>query len=430
MGGPAVFIDDGALKKVQSNNSKENKNKLAVGVIIGALVDKVKPNILWFAPSPTDYTSTGSDPSNANNSKENVPLDLVPAHVQQIRRMVSGGLVVLGLYFVGNVDGFQAIKSSSIHQLLNRIFGTTSIQEAFIVSIIGKTIKCRKFDVKRSISNTCDYKLLPLESKFRHATCIFPIKDTISVTSSEPKSYLTAFRRSIQSLSDKIQQSHAIINETIFMNGNEQTNSLPTALPMDNELKAVFIRTPTSFPPQSDENEAALVRFRGCIGGAGFVFSKSSCEELVETLKQDIIHSLSVRIDILSEEWASEPDIATRATFSLLKRIAVKSTPWIGDYLLPNETLQHGLVRIKEFFGMEDLKVEDLVELESTDEYLTVSSRELKKEEVKEYAKQPIADSIPTTSPLNDSNMLRKIEIIVMAVIVLVVSWWIKWLFS
>lgn len=365
-----------------------------IGLIIGQLSVQ-KDYVIHLATSKGIFENDSEPTLSKPESLEAVNDLTIANHARQVKRMLTGGLDVIGIYAVAETEHLKTLQGKlrqllfSIHKALNKSeVVPTCHWDRVLLQICSRTrnLTCRTFDVKdpKSSATPCDWKYQKIMDSFISLSTSFSLESVIPI-SSEALSHTLQKQMMIglQPVYDNIWNSLATVNSHLV-----EDDSLPIC--------------PKSLPEQSrgrgkksakdDEQAAHLESFdinllqelrlehegvkgpevldcgakmliRGTISSQAYVHVKASAAEAIQAVKRDMIRSIVARCDLLCDDLLqAEEEQDVRVLYETPQRVYADLPDThikFCDYLFPDETLDDSAERFRILLEF-DLDPEDV----------------------------------------------------------------------
>ena len=164
----------------------------------------------------------------------------------------------------------------------------------------------------------------------------------------------------------------------------------------DSTAQSVELFLRPSVVPPADAAAVGLVRLQGAVHSRVYAHNKSSVGQALASLKQDVLNSMQSRLQLLCEDsedalgaFDLPSDGQASFTWQLPRRlfVPVAGAACVCDYLLPHESAEDGVQRIAELLGV----------AASADAAAAPFTRE-RCAEVDENARENVAASAPATA--------------------------------
>lgn len=261
----------------------------------------------------------------------------VADHAKESTKMLPGGAYVLGLFVVSDEDIFSPF-SSKVKSLLNTVNKTLSSREylsgnvdneKLVFHYLPKTQKysAKTYDVVTSNVQPADFKFVQRATKFIHFDCVYLIDEAYYL---KEKDTVGQLRKHIKVILDRIKnklETGVILFDNELKDLDEKLENLGKKKKRGSSSKgdstesnkpiSVTIFEKCVLPPSSEQIECQSVggeiRIVGEVISKLWLNSKETFGEAVNAVKEDIMRSLSTRMemhwDSLTEEELGEGKI-------------------------------------------------------------------------------------------------------------------------
>lgn len=329
--------------------------------------------------------SKGKSPA-VDSSSLVIDKDWVAEHARQVRRMLPGGVKVVGVYVWASET---AVKNSTLMlcQTVKAVaeaapFSVNDSEERLLIHICYSPRRwtCRNFFLTSNITSNslrpCDFKMGRVLTSLQTFKCTFNFDMRLPVwRASNVQRLIDVIRNGISIQADVLKGAKAVID------GNLVVSDDPSMIGDLHEIELLlpFLKN-TSFEVCSQKDVDGILVFRGTVCSFAYLNSKEPISEAVMEIKGDIITSLQSRLDIICDEVDADKDISDdvhgdanevtskqhvsqlflhslrkKCDLSFPRRVFV---PWLGDiyicdYLQPSETTEVLKEHCTELMSME-----------------------------------------------------------------------------
>ncbi|XP_038897792.1 protein odr-4 homolog [Benincasa hispida] len=317
--------------------------------------------------------SKGKSPA-VDSSSLVIDKDWVAEHARQVRRMLPGGVKVVGIYVWASE---MAVKNSTLMlcQTVKAVaeaapFSVNVLEERLLIHICYSPRRwtCRNFFLTSNLTSNslrpCDFKMARVLTSLQTFKCIFNFDMRLPVwRASNVQRLVDVIRNGISIQADVLNGAKAVIDGNLVVSDDlSMTGDLHEI-----ELLLPFLKN-TSFEVCSQKDADGILVFRGSVCSFAYLNSKEPISEAVMEIKGDIITSLQSRLDIICDEVDAEDrdvsddvhgdanevtsaqhvsqlflhSLRKKCDLSFPRRVFV---PWLADiyvcdYLQPSETTE------------------------------------------------------------------------------------------
>ncbi|XP_066260013.1 protein odr-4 homolog [Euwallacea similis] len=366
--------------------------KCAVGLILGQ-VSVTTFYIDYLAKTPhfqSEQDKNEGKPIKAIRSIQEVNESWVADHAKQATRMLPGGMYVLGLFIVSDEDIFSPLNPK-IKSLLNALeknlaaqpylFGT-GCSEKIVLHFSSKTHKysAKVYDLVTSSVHPLDIKMVEEGMKLVNFFCTYqidqiyylrqnetsgPLRKHIKVMldgiSNKLEDGIILFDNEAKEFDDKIENLGKKRKRVSASKTDNPESSKPTGVTIFEKCVPIGDQiVPTSIGGQ--------IRVVGEVVSKFWISSKGTFREAMRAVKEDIMRSLSTRMemhwDSLTEEELSE-DI--NSVHEPPRRVLITlpdSNITVSDYLFPGEGPEDSKMSLEELLDVKSSGHLDLLDLE------------------------------------------------------------------
>ncbi|XP_022154706.1 protein odr-4 homolog [Momordica charantia] len=329
--------------------------------------------------------SKGKSPA-VDSSSLVIDKDWVAEHARQVRRMLPGGVKVVGIYLWASET---AVKNSTL--LLCQT--AKAVAEAAPLSVIDSEERllihicysprrwtCRNFFLTSNLTSNslrpCDFKMGRVLTSLQTFKCIFNFDMRLPVwRASNVQRLIHEIRNGISIQADVIKGAKAVVDGNLVVSDDPSMSGDLHEI----ELLLPFLKN-TSLEASSQKDVDGILVFRGSVCSFAYLNSKEPISQAVTEIKGDIITSLQSRLGIICDEVdadkelpddvhgdanevASEQHISQLFLHSLRKKCNLSFprrvfVPWLAgmyicDYLQPSETTEVLKEHCTELMSME-----------------------------------------------------------------------------
>ncbi|XP_023525737.1 protein odr-4 homolog isoform X2 [Cucurbita pepo subsp. pepo] len=311
--------------------------------------------------------SKGKSPA-VDSSSLVIDKDWVAEHARQVRRMLPGGVKVIGVYVWASET---AVKNSTL-MLCQAV---KAVAEAAPLSVIDSEARllvhicysprrwtCRNFFLTSNLTSNslrpCDFKMGRVLTSLQTYKCIYNFDMRLPVSrASNVQKLIDVIRNGISIQADVLKDAKAMIDGNLVVSAPSTLGDLHEI-----ELLLPFLKD-TSLEACRQKEVDGIVVFRGSVCSFAYLNSKEPVSEAVTEIKGDIITSLQSRLDIICDEVDADKEaqdvhedanevasehvsqlflhsLRKQCNLSFPRRVFV---PWLADiyicdYLQPSET--------------------------------------------------------------------------------------------
>ncbi len=371
----------GRLTKAMASSSP-----MQAGVVIGRRPEADDREYLLLAvPLPAEAQQEGA------THVAGLARGAVQAHVQQVGRMLPGGLSVLGLYAVSPDQGKQAVEA------LQRLWPSSSSPSLSLVVLLHVSTQSSQWTWRTGPPKG---ELAAVETKYQEGVArqmttyraswrvhfSFPAPPTRTIENHEEEeeiakvetllraedSFFRAFLKAVQVVG---QGMHKALGFPV-PGGREPPSLGPFEARRIEFYTSLLVEEgeganlSTGKPPHtSGTGHHRPVQVTGTVACVACVHEKEDVQAGIQALKEDLAHSLRDRVQVLRQEAAAEvedaqgtigPDCLSHAihlpaggSLWLPRRVLLPlegSLP-LTDYLLPGEVEEDAVGRMRDMFG-------------------------------------------------------------------------------
>ncbi|CAG9768609.1 unnamed protein product [Ceutorhynchus assimilis] len=437
---------DEYLLKYLSNIA--NDYKCAVGLALGQ-ISLQRYNIIHFAKTPpfqSEQDKNEEKPLKNLKSIAEVNDSWVADHARQTTRMLPGGMQVLGIFVVSDEDILNPFNSKikSILNLINKtllaqnyLYGTGD-NEKLVLHFSPKSQRylAKTYDVVTTNVQPADFKFLQKNNKLFNLQCTYQIDHVYYLKHDEANGPLKKHIKVILDDINRNLESGIIVFDNELKDPDEKLENLnkKKKVPRGSSNKTVQDPNETTkaitvsifekcvASKSSDElrysNIGGQIRIIGEVVCKLWLHSKGTFGEAVQAVKEDIMRSLTTRMemhwDSLTEEELGEDITSVHEPPRRVLIALPENNVTVSDYLFPGE-------------GPEDAKasLEELLDIKA-DNHLVFLDLEGQADITQYYRDTTQAktddseDFLPTLR--SDSNKLLYILGLGFAIFVLVIS--------
>ncbi|XP_012561350.2 protein odr-4 homolog [Hydra vulgaris] len=386
---------------------------LQVGLIIGQFTANSKDFAIHFAkcPNPVDdeveeeLVNSDSENTKINekikqkneafklNSNENIDVKWIVEHARQVTRMLTGGLMIIGVYYSCSPEIYlknQALLRQCLYSVRKKSENSKWIRNSIphneryffhMCTLTGK-LSCRTIDINdvQGSFKQATFRFQSFLSSWHSFSCFVdvnissyvPVKE--SLKTEQKMTYachdeIESIWNSYASINFKIVKDDQLISENTK---NKNTNKTKTT---KKDIEIMLFKKNVSnnvlFSPDQINTE---IKFVGSIFAKAFIHQKGTYGEAVKALKVDIIRSLQSRIELLCEE-AQINNLCQVNEWSLMSpiRVFVKAYEvYYCDYAFKDETQKETISRFLDLLGINPSQ-NDLIYMEKSPDISDVS---------------------------------------------------------
>ncbi|CAO1402054.1 unnamed protein product [Diamesa tonsa] len=390
-----VFCDS----KFESYLSKLGKNnKLTLGLVIGQPSASGKDVVVHLARTPdgnpSDEPRLLSNVSEINNSQ-------VAEHALNCLRMLGGGFNILGLFLVSDTNimndnmALQKLKTiiMDIKSTLNSnglLYACTDVNDngdKLLINFVSKSasIVCKTISsesTKALASNPVDFKFTPKAQEWQEfetyyeIDSVFPLPNTGNHFDVE------------KSVMATIDVTAATLNSsTLFFNGDlcdkeitlEKYNKQNKLEAGNNKVKVtIYGKVPKLAQSTDGKLDAveSLVSYSGVISSKVYGTSKNTIGEMEAFIKNDIIRSITTRLQIYYDALLANDDGGNDNTSDQEQALNNTVPPrrvfypigngkvLFSDYLFQNETEETTVKQVKDVMDINVMTVDVVTKAE------------------------------------------------------------------
>ncbi|XP_065347980.1 protein odr-4 homolog [Cloeon dipterum] len=373
----SVHAEEGLREYLESLAPEDG---FILGLILGQRCQQ-HDYVIHLPPTPNfEYSDTEDDKPTNQVVKSLADLNAhnLQSHVENVSGLLSGGHNILGIYSVSKASSVNGVLDPSQLKKLESLTSKLSSQlpEKLVMhyNTASKKATCKYLDSKSRLNNL-DFKFQsnPIRWEEIDARFVFDFKIPLPAGGKGVTSTKTNLKALLDEQEQLLKEAYCLIGGTV-PSSESTLDSISGGLGDEEEsrLEAEFlIRGPI-------ETKLTKIKCSGVLNVGGHVHSrtflhpKTTVEDAVTCLKEDIIRSLRTRIDLhtdsLVEEEEGSPeerviqhDLPRRVLFSL-----PYSAAKISNYLLPGEESQDSQASLEQLLGFvfddEAEELEDEVE--------------------------------------------------------------------
>lgn len=319
-----------------------------------------------------------------HTSKSNKPASMadcddkwIATHAQQVTRMLTGGLDVVGIFALAPPNMMQSSQTKlrqilfSIHKSLSRgQLHAESPAERYLLQICSSTRKltCRTVDVSdiKSAFRPADWKphsvgenWIKLETdmnidlkinvpvKQQNHTMLKQIQHGIAPYCANIRNGIISFNGEVRDVSEMLDQS-----ESKRSKGRDKGQTTQQVYSVEFFTQPISTKTEE---PQLYDSICKLV-IQGVTHGRAFVHSKATVSEAKEAISTDIVRSIQARCELLCEDIeVVEEEGTKKELYDTPVRVFGKlpgSNIDFCDYKFQDEKLEEVTERIKELLDI------------------------------------------------------------------------------
>ncbi|KAJ1522868.1 hypothetical protein ONE63_002012 [Megalurothrips usitatus] len=323
----------------------------------------------------------------------------VSVHAVDVTKMLHGGMWVLGLFLIGQSDPFENQQNCSRLRTILRhmrtelkkiplLYGDSPSSEKIVLYMNPQKnlVACRSIDLDGSSMRPMDWKFQKNAVSWTQIDSILDVQHVVHLKKEDSsKQIRNELKMLLDGISKQVQESVCTLSnqllgpdelvENIFKKqkgksgkktkggGDDEPNKNVIAnlyMPLTGESS---VKSPSGVEVN---NGYGIFYFVGGPVSRVFVNQKATVEEACQAVKQDIIRSIYVRLNMHSDSLVEDDDSGSRETFhEPPRRVMIKlpaTNVSVSDYLYPGEGPEDALNSFQELF---DLKLEiDDVELD------------------------------------------------------------------
>ena len=399
-----------------SINRLLSNQKTQVGLILGQ-VHEAKDFALHFArcPDPVDdeveiETPCSSDddvvivkskkntkPQRSIESFELIDLKWVVEHARQVNRMLTGGIVVLGVYMFCTPD-ILAKNQAKLRQCLQQLQKKTEDNkwvrqslphtDRYLIHICASSrkITCRTIDFcdDQASPKPAEYRYQSFLSNWHTVSCFVDVNVKFNVPLSQEASkteqkVMYACRKEVEDIWNAYATTeYKLVDETQMLENKKPGKGKSKLNTGQNIELLLFKKSNSSNSNRMINYDTANVevKFVGSLCSKAFLNNKATYGDAVKAIKVDIIRSIFTRIELLCEE-AEVNNLDQVDEWSLMSPARVfacfkKSNISFCDYVFKDESEADMIGRFSELLDL-DLAQDDLVYLERSPDVSEVS---------------------------------------------------------
>eukprot|EP00002_Diphylleia_rotans_P040270 TRINITY_DN9503_c0_g1_i2.p1 TRINITY_DN9503_c0_g1~~TRINITY_DN9503_c0_g1_i2.p1 ORF type:complete len:482 (+),score=95.89 TRINITY_DN9503_c0_g1_i2:48-1493(+) len=311
-----VFVDSAALEKALSTTKESS-----YGLLVGQTHADDKDSIYLFAPTPPRKQPKGK----ASSGVFSVDATWTTEHAVQIRRLLPGGVYVVGIYtligsrtFPSNLESAVASLSSVCQdRLLSSIYNKEDFDKIghhhnLILNICphSKIITGRMFDLGDTKGRPLEAKAQPISQRLCRFESNIKLAFEAPLSSNLPKSAFQQILNGVSSLATALDSSIASVDgripsvdqEISAPSTGEKRSKQKREDQLQEQTRSVeFLTTFPEFLFNSEDKQSAAVkaRFHGTIHAVAFGQSRQTFANVLQFLKQDVLQSLCTRLELL-----------------------------------------------------------------------------------------------------------------------------------
>ncbi|XP_022980979.1 protein odr-4 homolog isoform X1 [Cucurbita maxima] len=311
--------------------------------------------------------SKGKSPA-VDSSSLVIDKDWVAEHARQVRRMLPGGVKVIGVYVWASET---AVKNSTLMlcQAVKAVAEAAPLtvidsEERLLVHICYSPRRwtCRNFFLTSNLTSNSlrpsDFKMGRVLTSLQTYKCIYNFDMRLPVSrASNVQRLINVIRNGISIQADVLKDAKAMIDGNLVVSAPSTLGDLHEI-----ELLLPFLKD-TSLEACRQKEVDGIVVIRGSVCSFAYLNSKEPVSEAVTEIKGDIITSLQSRLDIICDEVDADKEahdvhedanevasehvsqlflhsLRKQCNLSFPRRVFV---PWLADiyicdYLQPSET--------------------------------------------------------------------------------------------
>lgn len=366
-----------------------------IGLVVGQLSTE-KDYIVHLISSKTviENDSDGNLPK--DESLEGVNDQTIISHSRQVKRMLIGGLEVVGIFVIAETESLKTLQGKfrqilfGVHKALGKSdFAPSCHSDRCLLQICSRTknITCRTFNMKdpKSSAEPCEWKFQKTIDSFLHLSTSFTLESVIPVTSVALSHTLQKqLTNGLQQIYQNIWNSLATVNDRMIEDDGRPIIPKATSEPnrgragrkvAKDEEQGIHLETfdvnllqemgrefEAGAKPETEECGAKLV-VRGTISSQAVAHVKLSAAEAVQALKRDIIRSIVARCELLCDDLLqAEEEQDVRVLYEMPLRVYCclpHTNVRFCDYLFQDETLDDSADRLRLLLGI-DVTADDI----------------------------------------------------------------------
>lgn len=370
--------------------------KCAVGLILGQVVSQ-KYHVFHFAKTPpfqTDEDKAAGKPLVTMKNILEINDSFVADHALQATRMLPGGMHVLGVFVVSDEEILNPFNSK-LRTLLTKVNKTLGNQnylfgncgsEKLIFHYSGKTKRylAKSYNVASSSITPVDFKFLPKINNWLNFEFKYVIDYLYFISGNNYEGPLNRHIKIIlDNINKKLQKYFFLFNDE-FKESDERIESInkKKKIPrgsskrnIDNNAEekpvqvSIYEDTYSMEIPDKIETEKVMgqIRIIGEVASKLWLNPKTTISEVEQAIKEDIMRSLSGRVDM---HWDSLTDEELGENINTVheppRRMLITlpdSNISISDYLFPGEGAEDVKTSLEELLDVKagnELEVLDL----------------------------------------------------------------------
>ncbi|XP_006818913.1 protein odr-4 homolog [Saccoglossus kowalevskii] len=369
-------------------------NQWMIGLILGQNSSQ-RDFAIELVRSPIDDTGEDDEKGHTVKKKKKPSLDTVDEqwtaeHARQVSRMLPGGISVIGVVAMAAPDVMTKSQAKlrqvmfAIHKTVTKgdvLLKDADVTERILLQICSLTRKttCRTIDVSdlKSTFRPAELKYQSFVNRWSQLNTQVSVNVKIPVMKSSSRSnFQKQIQLGVKSWCKSLSQSLCLLNgklkkldellDTTQTHKKKGGSAVSGSGPQN--FKVAFLLQNNS-ANTTIENKVckSMIILRGRISAKCYMNNKATVGEAVEALKEDVIHSLLSRCDLLCEDLQqTEDDIIDINTTP--RRVYVqmpRSQIEISDYMFPDESTQDCVGRIQELLDFQISPDELKIDIES-----------------------------------------------------------------
>ncbi|XP_059483314.1 protein odr-4 homolog [Neocloeon triangulifer] len=306
------------------------------------------------APPTPNFESKEEDEQPANQvvtSLADLNAYNLQSHAKNVSGLLSGGHNILGIYSISKDPNSSGLLDTSQTKKLETLLAklNSPLAERLVLHYNCTTHKatCKYMDAKMHLNNV-DFKFQsnPIRWEEVDTRFVFDFKIPLPAGGKGVTSTKTNLKALLNEQEKLLRDAHCLIGGAVLdKNATLDTISRSSGDEEESRLVAQFlVRNPIEPEAEVVKTKCAgVLTVGGHVHGRVFLHPKTSIEEVVASLKEDIVRSLRTRVelhtDALIEEEEGSPeekfiqhDLPRRVLFSL-----PCSSAKISNYLFPGE---------------------------------------------------------------------------------------------
>ncbi|XP_008466125.2 uncharacterized protein LOC103503637 [Cucumis melo] len=399
-----TVVGEESRLKIVENRLAQSAIPSEIGLVIGRLSSPLDRGFVFdLVPTPLNDAgeaacslvgaikddkkkgSKGKSPA-VDSSSLVIDMDWVAEHARQVRRMLPGGVKVIGIYVWASE---LAVKNSTLMlcQAVKAVaeaapFSVNDLEERLLIHICYSPRRwtCRNFFLTSNLTSNslrpCDFKMGRVLTSLQTFKCMFNFDMRIPVwRASNIQRLIDVIHNGISIQADVLKGAKAVVD------GNLVVSDDPSIIGDLHEIELLlpFLKN-TSFEASSQKDVDGIMVFRGSVCSFAYLNSKEPISEAVMEIKGDIITSLQSRLAIICDEVDADKDVSNdvhrdanemtseqhvsqlflhslrkKCDLSFPRRVFI---PWLADiyicdYLQPSETTEVLKEHCTELMSME-----------------------------------------------------------------------------